>query len=222
MGHALHVGAYGAGTGDGMRVDAEVQRSRLALCRRGRPGAGKTAILELARRDLCAHVEVLPESERIIFSGGFPPRADIAARRAAQRAIYHVQNELERLGEESASVGTVLCDRGTLDGLAYWPGSWDEYTRELGTTVAAELARYSAVVHLRVPDGAHGYTKDARRIESAREAQEIDARLVEVWAAHPRRVFVGSTPDFVRKAQRALAVIRAELTCCASKGPRAA
>jgi predicted ATPase len=188
----------------------------------GGPGAGKTAVLELARRDLCAHVDILPESARIVFGGGFPRREDTGARRAAQRAIHHVQRELERLGAESSTASTVLCDRGTLDGLAYWPGSWDEYARELGTTVAAELARYAAVVHLRVPDGANGYAKDAVRIESANEAREIDARLVEVWAAHPRRVIIESTPDFVRKAQRALALIRAELTCCASKGPRAA
>lgn len=188
----------------------------------GGPGAGKTAVLELARRDLCAHVEVLPESARIVFSGGFPRREGLGARRAAQRAIFHVQAQLERLVDESAKPVTMLCDRGTLDGLAYWPGPADEFTEELGTTIASELARYSAVVHLRVPDDTNGYTNDAQRIESAHEAHEIDARLVEVWAAHPRRIFVDSTSDFVLKAQRALAIIRAELACCAAKSPRAA
>ena len=101
----------------------------------GGPGAGKTAVLELARQDLCAHVEVLPESARILFAGGFPRRKEDVARRAAQRAIYHVQNELEELGAASANIGTLLCDRGTLDGLAYWPSTSNDYFEDLGTTL---------------------------------------------------------------------------------------
>ena len=78
------------------------------------------------------------------------------------------------------------------------------------------------IIHLRVPDANSGYANDAVRRETAREAAEIDGRLADVWAAHPRRVFVERSLDFVRKAQRALALIRGELTCCASKGPRTA
>ena len=118
----------------------------------GGPGAGKTAVLELARRDLCKHVEILPEAARIVFGGGFPRRVDDVGRRGAQRAIFHVQDELERMGAQSSIAATLPCDRGTLDGLAYWPGSWDEYFRELATTMQAELARYAVVIHLRVPD----------------------------------------------------------------------
>ena len=187
----------------------------------GGPGAGKTAVIELARRDLCKHVEVLPESARILFGGGFPRRTDPAGMRGAQRAIFHVQSELESMGAESATAKTILCDRGTLDGLAYWPGSWDDYFAELGTTYDKELARYAAVIHLRVPDPQNGYKKDAVRRESGTEAHEIDARLIEVWARHPRRAFVDSNADFVRKVQRALALIRAEICCCASKDARA-
>lgn len=186
----------------------------------GGPGAGKTAVLELARRDLCKHVEVLHESARIVFGGGFPRREDDAGMRGGQRAIFHVQDELERMGPESPTATTLLCDRGTLDGLAYWPGTPAEFFEALDTTLEKELSRYSAVIHLRVPDGHNGYRKDTLRRESVAQASAIDARLVEVWSAHPRRVFIESNADFVRKAQRALAVIRAELTCCASKDPR--
>ncbi|MGH7283376.1 MAG: AAA family ATPase, partial [Polyangiaceae bacterium] len=63
----------------------------------GGPGAGKTAILELARRHFGAKVEVLHEAASLIFSGGFPRRESVEARSAAQRAIYHVQVELENV-----------------------------------------------------------------------------------------------------------------------------
>ena len=188
----------------------------------GGPGAGKTAILELARRDLCKHVEVLGESARIVFSGGFPRRTDDAGLRGAQRAIFHVQDELERMGAKSDDVRTLLCDRGTLDGLAYWPGTSDDYFAQIGSDHVTELARYDAVIHLRVPRIANGYRQDAVRRESEAQAQAIDARLLEVWASHPRRIVLESSVDFVRKAQRALAVVRAELSCCASKAAQVA
>jgi predicted ATPase len=186
----------------------------------GGPGAGKTAVLELARRDLCEHVEILPEAARIVIGGGFPRRSDGAGRRGAQRAIFHVQSELERMGGAASQVDTLLCDRGTLDGLAYWPGAWDEYFLDLDTTYERELARYDAVIHLRVPEAASGYHTDLVRHETEEQAHSIDARLIEIWAGHPRRVVVEKSADFVCKAQRALALIRSELSCCAPAASR--
>lgn len=72
--------------------DAHVRR-RIVLT--GGPGAGKTALLELIRQSFCEHVTVLPEAASIVFGGGFPRHDDDECRRAAQRAIYHVQRQLE-------------------------------------------------------------------------------------------------------------------------------
>jgi len=84
----------------------------------GGPGAGKTAVLEMVRRSMCQHVHVLPEAASIVFGGGFPREDDPTCRRAAQRAIYHVQRALEVTGA-AHNPAIVLCDRGTIDGLAY-------------------------------------------------------------------------------------------------------
>jgi hypothetical protein len=184
----------------------------------GGPGGGKTAVLELARRELGPRVEVLPEAASIVFGGGFPRRLDTPARRAAQRAIYHVQTELERMANESSQALATLCDRGTIDGLAYWPGPWDAFFEELGTTLERELDRYVAIIHLRVPDATNGYHGSALRIESAREAGEIDARLLEVWSRHPSRVVIDAGADFLQKAQRALEAIRRQLPRTAGQG----
>ncbi len=87
----------------------------------GGPSAGKTAVLETLLRSLCPHLAVLPEAASIVFGGGFPRRPSIPGQRAAQRAIFHVQRAIERLVDEEGRVAVGLCDRGTLDGLAYWP-----------------------------------------------------------------------------------------------------
>jgi predicted ATPase len=99
---------------------AKHTRKRIVLT--GGPGAGKTAVLELVRQEFCAHVQVLPEAAGIVFGGGFPRTGSLNWLRAAQRAIFFVQAELENTGDAD-NAAIVLCDRGTVDGAAYWPGS---------------------------------------------------------------------------------------------------
>jgi nicotinamide riboside kinase len=191
---------------------AHHQPSRIVLT--GGPGAGKTAVLEMILQSLCVHLAVLPESASIVFGGGFPRLSGVAARRSSQRAIYHVQREVERLAVEELGSAIALCDRGTLDGLAYWPDSEERYFEELGTSLECELARYAAVIHLRVPPESAYNRDNALRIESAEQAAAIDARIEHAWSQHPRRMLVTSTKDFVDKAARAIDLVRRELPPC--------
>ena len=177
----------------------------------GGPGAGKTAVLEVLRRNFGEQVEILPESASILFRGGFPRMNDEAHRKAAQRAIYYVQRELERVATEGGPHPVALCDRGTIDGLAYWPGDPAGFWQDLGTTFEAELARYHAVIHLRTPPAKTYNHKNPIRTESAAEAAAIDERILAVWAPHPRRYVVESTTDFLDKIVRVLSIINAEL-----------
>jgi predicted ATPase len=183
----------------------------------GGPGAGKTAILEIAARTFCRHVAVLPEAASIIFGGGFPRHATEAGRRAAQRAIYRVQREVERLVAEEQQVAVALCDRGTVDGLAYWPEPAGALWHDVGSELSAELARYSAVVHLRTPAIDKGYTGDRIRVETARQAATLDQRILDSWAGHPQRTVVPAFADFAAKTSQALELIRSQLPpCCLS------
>jgi predicted ATPase len=180
----------------------------------GGPGAGKTALLEMVRRAFCEHIAVLPEAASIVYGGGFPREKSDAARRAGQRAIYHVQRQLERLVFDEHRAAVALCDRGTLDGFAYWPGTEVEYCGDVGTTRAAEQARYAAVIHLRTP-GAESYNhRNPLRVESAAEAAAIDARILAAWAGHPRLHVIEQARDFLDKVARALALIRDEIPAC--------
>jgi predicted ATPase len=180
----------------------------------GGPGAGKTAVLELIRQHFCEHIRVLPEAASILFGGGFPRGQSAGERKASQRAIFAVQRQLESSAEAANNAAIVLCDRGTVDGFAYWPGP-EDFWREVGTTRVAELRRYAAVIHLRPPAAGAGYNHlNPLRIESAGQAAVIDERIFLAWEGHPRRFLIESAPSFLEKAARALEVIREELPPC--------
>lgn len=182
----------------------------------GGPGAGKTAVLELARRNFCEHIAVLPEAASIIFGGGFIRRDSLPARKAAQRAIYRVQRELENLVIQEKRCAVILCDRGTLDGLAYWPNSEESFWNENGTTRVKELANYTAVIHMRSPGSLQGYNhQNPVRVETADQAASIDEKIATAWNGHPNRFFIESAQDFVFKAAQAIDMIRSNLPeCC--------
>lgn len=187
----------------------------------GGPGAGKTAVLELVRQYFCQHVIVLPESAGILFGGGFPRGIAADERACAQRAIFHVQRELETWAWAHDGSAIVLCDRGTVDGAAYWPGPGTLWS-SVGTTREDEMRRYDAVIHLRTP-GLPAYNhSNPLRVETVAEAALIDERITEAWADHPRRFVVASTDDFLHKAHSALAIIRELLpACCRAHVPAA-
>ena len=185
----------------------------------GGPGAGKTAVLELARRVLCRHVVVLPEAAGIVYGGGFPRRATTPARKAVQRVIWHTERQLEWLERTEGDAALVLCDRSTVDGLAYWPGPPAGLLAEMGTDLATERSRYAAVVHLRTPDDLHGYNhQNPLRTEDARTAQAIDGRILELWDGHPARTVIGEHEDFEEKATLALAALWRHVPGCCHPG----
>lgn len=181
----------------------------------GGPGAGKTAVLELMRLAFCRHVVILPESAGILFRGGFPRERTGSPLRAVQRAIFHVQRQLEA-GAAEVNAAIVVCDRGTPDGGAYWPGPgslWDE----VESTLEAELQRYDLVIHLRTPSDEEGYDlSNPMRVESSAEALEIDRRIAEIWSGHRDYRQVAAMPDFLNKAREALEILRHLLPACCS------
>jgi predicted ATPase len=182
----------------------------------GGPGAGKTAILELARQRFCTHVRVLPEAATILFGGGFPRLDDALAARAAQRAIYRMQVELEAAALADAGAALVLCDRGTLDGLGYCGGAEDAFLDEVGTNKTRELARYATVIHMHTPPPEHyaGDSNNGIRIEDAALAAAIDTRLEKAWAGHTRLRGIDSTAEFLVKASAVLELLAQEVPAC--------
>lgn len=178
----------------------------------GGPGAGKTAVMEAARQMFTKHVAILPESASIVYSGGFPRFPNPTSVRAAQRAIVRVQEELERYAVEEGSTLVALCDRGIPDGAAYWPEGKQSFYRAFGFTEEEVFARYATVIHLHTPPAHLGYNNaNPMRIESPKEAAEIDAKIEEVWRGHPNRFLVPATESFQDKLDQVAHIIRSAL-----------
>ncbi len=175
----------------------------------GGPSAGKTAVMEVAREQFGDRLVLVPESATLLFMGGFPiPTSDVT-RRAAQRAIYFVQRELEdAYTAHAAPDAVVLCDRGTADGAAYWRGEPGFY-ESVGSTPEAEYARYHTVINMAVPGAKTGYNlHNPARKETPEEARLVAEGIVRAWEGHPRVFDVANETDFVHKLERAIELIR--------------
>jgi predicted ATPase len=190
----------------------------------GGPGGGKTTAADLFRREIGERVVIVPEAATILFQGGFPRSLEPDALRLAQRTVFHVQRNLEDVQAALYPGRTLLCDRGTVDGAAYWPGSASEYFDAVGTTFDKELQRYDAVIFFETAavggDSIEG--GNPIRNESLEEAVALDNRLRALWARHPRFILVPHNPSFFKKISLGLAALEgivSQLACDARCQP---
>lgn len=184
------------------------RRCRIALT--GGPGGGKTTAADLFRRELGEAVVVVPESATILFAGGFPRSDQVDAGRAVQTAIFHVQRNLENVQSARYPDRVLLCDRGTIDGAAYWPEGDGDFFEQMGTTFDTELQRYDAVVFFETAAVAGDSIEGGNpvRNESLEQAVALDARLRRLWARHPRFSFVPHSSSFLHKITTGLALLQ--------------
>jgi predicted ATPase len=190
-------------------VVPETSNGRCRIVLTGGPGGGKTTAADLFRREIGDRVVVVPEAATMLFGGGFPRVADPLARRAAQRAIYHVQRNLEDVQSARFPDRILLCDRGTIDGAAYWPDGAPDFFAAVATDLAAELERYDAVIFLETAavGGIAIEGGNPIRVESNLEAIDLDHRLRAIWARHPRFFVVPHASSFLHKIASGLAML---------------
>ena len=78
----------------------------------------------------------------------------------------------------------------------------------------AELARYSAVIHVEVPALSSGYEKNTIRRETVADARKIDRRITAGWKSHPHRLTVATQAGFLDKLAFAIELLRNEVPIC--------
>ncbi len=173
----------------------------------GGPSGGKTTLVEVLQKDLAGKVNIVPESASILYRGGFPRKATALGKIHAQRAICFVQRELEDLITAENKVQAIVCDRGSLDSIAYWPGDIDDFFASLKTNKQAELDRYQWVIHLDTAGSSSFDITNPIRIENYKEALELNDLIKQAWAGHPQRIIIGHAENFLEKIRKAKQVV---------------
>lgn len=167
----------------------------------GGPGGGKTTALDLFRRELGEQIVVVPEAATLLFSGGVTRCDNEQAIKMVQKTIFQLQRNLEDIHKLQYPDRLLVCDRGSLDGLAYWPNSESDFFKQVNSSFDKEIARYDAVIFFEsaAASGKDISSNNPTRNESMAQAAKLDKKLQRIWSRHPHFYFVGSSESFVRK-----------------------
>lgn len=175
----------------------------------GGPSAGKTTLITLLSNQYGARVAVAPEAASQLFAAGHARPNTSEERLQTQRLIFALQKELETHALQRAYPrAPIFCDRGSLDGSAYWPGCIKEFCFAMGSTIERELSRYTAIIHLQAADEGRGYTNTSIRTETAAEAALLDQKVGDAWSVHPNYIFIPNQETFLDKVRLAMTAIK--------------
>lgn len=193
----------------------------------GGPCAGKTTCLRELGRLKGSQVILVPEASTLLLSGNIPPpvghedwpktiQGGARWRRAFQAQILatqlHLENAMEALAEE-AGAAALICDRGLLDGAAYWPEGLEDFLRHFDLKLEEIHSRYDLVIQLEsvvvANQGRFDRENNPTRFENQEEAFLREQLSQIVWSSHPNRVFIesGSMEKKIRTAADAVARI---------------
>jgi predicted ATPase len=184
----------------------------------GGPCAGKTHCLRAIRARYGNQVVTLPESATLVLDSGIPPpgheRIHVSQDewvRSFQGAILALQQTLEESCEQlarSCRARLIVCDRGVLDGAAYWPGGRETFLQYFGLTAEECFARYHRVLHLQSLAEAHphlyGPENNAIRYESVTEAIRVEQAVRAAWQGHPGLIVIPAEQELESKIGRVL------------------
>jgi hypothetical protein len=184
----------------------------------GGPGGGKSSALSQLRSMLLKrafNVFVIEENATRVIeaAGGFDPswreRDNLVKLQKTFLTFQKTQEDVfTALSEIKQGRTVILLDRGILDGKVFVPEDiWSEITSTEAENWEAEvLARYDLVLHMTsvAVDRPELYefgpgSNNPARFHDVHEARSQDARCAEIYAKHPRVVFVRTSESFGEK-----------------------
>ncbi len=175
----------------------------------GGPCSGKTKIINHLSSQFSDRVLLVPEMATLVDFSNISRNTE-DERRDFQTAIYRMQVFYEELIQSHAErlQRNVICDRGTLDGAAYWPDN--NFYEALRIDRIEEYKKYDLVIFLSslscaLPEQYARVKHQAARTETVEEARQLQQKLLDVWSEHPNIKFIQNVFDDV--SQKVSAVL---------------
>lgn len=167
----------------------------------GGPGGGKTTALDLFRREFVGKSCIVPEAATVLFSSNIPRAEKLEDVKSLQKAIFNLQHTLEDLISAQNPNKLLICDRGSLDGLAYWPGSEEEFFTNVKSSFDEEMSHYDAVIFFETAaaSGKDINSNNPYRNEDTKKAIDLDQKLQNVWSQHHNFHLIKSSNSFLEK-----------------------
>lgn len=185
----------------------------------GGPCAGKSTAMSWVQNaftQMGYSVLFVPETATELITGGVAPWT-CGSNAEYQKCQMKLQIEKENIFEQAARTMTaskvlIVCDRGALDNKAYMNDvEFAEAMQFIGSNEVELRDNYGAVFHLvTAAKGAEEFyttANNSARTETAREAAELDYKLISAWTGHPHLRIIDNTSSFEDKMKKLLAEI---------------
>ena len=114
----------------------------------GKPDVGKTTITHIIKCEFAKEVVIGSDAIERMKAISIPNPKSLYSRKCYQRALYHMQVELENIMTDRHPDKLILCDHGTLDCLTLWPDSPESFYKDVNSSLEKELARYDWVIQI--------------------------------------------------------------------------
>lgn len=158
----------------------------------GKPDMGKTTLVHIMKCEYPQDVFVGLDAWDVLKAGSFPESNSKYEIKCQQRALYHLQVEMENIMKDRARGRLTICDSGTLDCLALWPDTADEFFASVHSSLDQELSRYDWVLQM------NGESVSA----SSHQTSTPSLNPRDFWKKHPHFLaFPANTPFSTRCAQ---------------------
>ena len=144
------------------------------------------------------------------FQGASHGLISMLLKKATQYTIYNVQRSLENIVRHQHPNKVLLCDRGTIDGAAYWPEGEDSFYESFKISREEEYKRYDAVIFFESAavggDSIEGC--NPIRTESMKEAIALNEKLKNIWCHHPNFHLIPHNKSFFKKISSAIKLLQ--------------